>query len=268
MKFEHVHGEVPWGNEGISNGLWEGVLLRDVLERTGTKPSAKHVELIGLDRIVKGGETFGFGGSIPIDKALRDDVLLAWSMNDAPLLPIHGFPLRAIVPGYIGARSVKWLGRIVLRDTESDNCFQSRAYRMFPPHIRATDADWNSVPALGPIGVNSFITRPTPNARVPAGELAVRGIAIGAEGARITRVELSTDDGKTWREAALVGESRPNTWQFWSAQVRLDPGAHRLVVRAFDARGNAQPSDARRIWNFKGYMNNAWDRVDVEAGNH
>lgn len=266
MRIEHVHGEVPWGSEAIGNAAWEGALLRDVLHRAEVKPGAQHVEFIGLDRVVKGADTFGFGGSIPIEKAIRDDVLLAWSMNDAPLPPMHGYPLRAIVPGYIGARSVKWLGRVELRETESANFFQSRAYRVFPANIRANDADWTSVPALGPIGVNSFITSPTPGARVRAGEIEVRGIAIGSEGSRITRVELSTDDGATWSEANLVGESQPGTWQFWSMRVRLDAGRHALVVRAVDARGNLQPADAREIWNFKGYMNNAWDRVEVEAG--
>lgn len=265
MRIEHVPGEVPWGNEAISNANWEGVLLRDVLDRARIQAPAKHVELIGIDRVVKGADTFAFGGSIPIERARRDDVQLAWSMNDAPLPPIHGYPLRAIVPGYIGARSVKWLGRIELRETESDNFFQARAYRVFPPHVRAADADWSGVPALGATSVNSFITSPTSGARGRVGEIEVRGIAIGAEGSRITRVELSTDDGATWRETTLVGESQPGTWQFWTARATLGVGHCHLVVRAFDELGNAQPPDARSIWNFKGYMNNAWDRAEIVA---
>src|SRR6476661_6637851 len=107
-------GELPWGPEPASTGQWSGVLLRDLLDTVGVNDTSRHVEFVGLDRVERHGERFGFGGSIDLTKALDDDVLLATELNGMPLPAVHGFPLRVVVPGWIGARSVKWLGSITL----------------------------------------------------------------------------------------------------------------------------------------------------------
>ena len=122
-------GELPWGPEPISTARWTGVSLAAVLEAAGVSSGARHVELVGVDQVERHGQTFGFGGSVDMIKALQGDVLLATGMNGAPLAPQHGYPLRALVPGWIGARSVKWLGRIHLLEKPSQNYFQAQAYR-------------------------------------------------------------------------------------------------------------------------------------------
>jgi sulfite oxidase len=118
---EPIPGELPWGEDAIGNAFWTGTPLADLLAEAGPHPSASHVAFSGLDDVLRHGETFRFGGSIPLEKALAPEVLLAWEMNGVPLPPEHGAPLRAVVPGFIGARSVKWLSRIELRDTPSEN---------------------------------------------------------------------------------------------------------------------------------------------------
>ena len=154
-----------WGGDAISHGRWAGVRLRDVLDRAGVAPGAKFLAALGRDEIEKGGRTFGFGGSIPLAKARGEEALLATELNGAPLPPLHGGPLRLLVPGYIGARSVKWLGRLTLQETPSENHYQQRAYKTFPPAITSETADWAQGETLGPFRLNSAICTPPPGAR-------------------------------------------------------------------------------------------------------
>ncbi len=106
---------------------------RPARTRSSPSPEARHVAFAGLDETERHGHRFCFGGSIPLEKALSPEVLLAYEMNGEPLPPVHGAPLRVVVPGYIGARSVKWLSTVTLQDEPSDNYFQAKAYRLFPP---------------------------------------------------------------------------------------------------------------------------------------
>ena len=140
--FRPIPGEIPWGAETIGNAVWRGVALREVLRAAGVWESVQHVAFLGLDAVHKDGERFAFGGSIPIEKAMSAEVLLAYEMNGRPLPPQHGFPLRVLVPGYIGARSVKWLASIVLQDAPSTNHYQAHAYKVFPSPLQAENADW------------------------------------------------------------------------------------------------------------------------------
>lgn len=258
-----IPGEIPWGAEAVGNAVWGGVALRDILETAEALAGARHAAFLGLDAVEKHGTTFGFGGSIPLDKAMSEEVLLAFSMNDAPLTPLHGFPLRVVVPGYIGARSVKWLGQITVQALPSTNYFQSHAYKLFPPQLRAEEADWRTGLTLGELPVNAVICQPVHGERVSADHVAVRGYAVAGGGRRIERVDLSTDRGETWTTAALLDESHPWTWRLWEAEVSVRPGPCHIVVRAWDSAAQTQPEDVGKIWNFKGYMNNAWHRVDV-----
>lgn len=258
-----VEGELPWGNEAISTGRWGGVALAEVLDRAGVRAEGEHVEFTGLDEVERGERRFGFGGSVPLAKALAPEVLLAFELNGAPLPPEHGFPLRAIVPGYFGARSVKWLGEVTVRADPSPNYFQTRAYRVQRTETPGDPRDVSNGTPLGELILNSAILFPSAGGSLPAGEAVVTGWAVAGAGRRLSRVELSADDGRSWATVELAPEHGPWAWRLWRAPVRLSPGSHTLVVRAFDAVGEGQPPELRAVWNVKGYANNAWQRVPV-----
>ncbi len=258
-------GELPWGAEPASAGEWTGVALGDLLQAIGVKRGARHVELIGLDRVERHGQQFGFGGSIDLAKAQSDEVLLATHLNGAPLPPAHGFPLRAVVPGWIGARSVKWLGRINLRKDPTDNYFQTQAYRLQRELNPRDPRDVSAGTALTEVPVNSVILHPEPDQVLPPGRTIVRGWAMGSAGRLITRVEVAADESGKWAPARILPQESAWTWAFWEAELDLEPGQYSLCARASDSSGATQPSDVRDTWNVKGYVNNAWYRVPVRV---
>ncbi len=259
---DDIPDELPWGAEAIGNAEWAGVALRDLLAQAGVAPQAAHVAFTGLDQVERQGRRFGFGGSLPLEKALGPEVILAYAMNGAPLLPAHGFPLRVVAPGYIGARSVKWLVELCLQADPSDNYFQAHAYKLFSADVRATNVDWNGGLMLGELSLNAVICAPEPGARLVAGPLVVQGYAF-AGGRCVERVDVSADGGTTWRAATLLSARARWAWRRWQARLDLAPGSHQLIARAWDSAANTQPEDPSRLWNFKGYMNNAWHRVEV-----
>lgn len=260
-----IPGELLWSAEAIGNAAWEGVALADVLAAAGVGADARHVAFTGLDEIEKAGRTFGFGGSIPLEKARAAEVLLADAMNGAPLTAIHGFPLRALVPGYIGARSVKWLANIDVRAEPSDNYYQRQAYKLFPPDVRAESADWSRGTMLYDAPLTSVICEPADGALVEGERAVARGYAY-AGGRGIARVEVSCDGREPWVEAALAPDQGEWTWRLWEADVPLRAGTRQLVARAWDVDGNSQPDDLGARWNFKGYLNSAWHRVAIRRG--
>jgi sulfite oxidase len=261
-----IPGELPWDSEAISNAEWSGVPLRDVLAAAGPREGARHAAFLGLDETERHGHRFRFGGSVPLEKAIHPEVLLADTMNGRPLPPAHGAPLRVVVPGYIGARSVKWISRITLQEEPSDNYFQAKAYRLFPASADHDNVDWDTGLMLGEPPVNSVICAPQPGEELPAGRISVRGWAMAGGGREIARVDLSTDGGKTWTTAERGGCESGWTWCFWAASLDLPPGEHEIVCRAFDNAAQTQPDDPSEVWNFKGYANNAWHRVRVVCG--
>src|SRR4051794_22695800 len=199
-----IPNELPWDSEAVSNAEWSGVPLREVLLAAGPRPEARHAAFLGLDEAERHGHRFQFGGSIPLEKAIHPEVLLADTMNGAPLPPVHGAPLRVVVPGYIGARSVKWLSRITLQEAPSDNYFQAKAYRLFPPHYGPGNVDWEKGLRLGEAPVNSVILTPQEKATVPAGKVTVRGWALAGGNRSVARVDVSADGGETWTVADFV----------------------------------------------------------------
>lgn len=260
MAVEPIPGELPWGPEAASNATWSGVALADVLAAAGIRDGAAHVAFEGLDVCERQGRSFGFGGSIPLEKARGSEVLLADRMNGAPLEPVHGAPLRVLVPGYIGARSVKWLSRITVLAEPSDNYFQRRAYRLLLP---GTPPGSEEGPMLGEFPVNAIVTTPAPDATVAVGTLEVAGVALVGGGRAVDRVEVSGDGGVSWVEAALERRSSRWSWTRFRARVPVAPGVTTIVARAWDDAGGGQPEHAREAWNAKGYQNNAWYRVNV-----
>jgi sulfite oxidase len=265
MEAYPIPDETPWGAGALGNAHWSGVALREVLWVAGVDEGARHVAFAGLDEIDEGW-SLNYGGSIPLYKATSPEVILAYEMNGEPLRPEHGFPLRAVVPGYIGARSVKWLSSITLQDSPSDNYFQAHEYKLFPPYVTEETFDCSKGFALGEISLNAVICSPSDGALVQAGSVLFRRYALAGGGRVIERVDLSIDEGKSWIGADLAdGEGHPWAWRIWEAALELGPGEHRVVVRALDSAADTQPESAGSIWNFKGYANNAWHRVSVNA---
>ncbi|MGN6393465.1 MAG: sulfite oxidase [Gemmatimonadales bacterium] len=256
-------GELPWGPEAVSTGRWSGIALSDVLRAAHVAAGARYVQFTGLDCVERQGRRFGFGGSI--DRAKADDVLLASELNGAPLPPDHGFPLRAVVPGWIGARSVKWLGRITLAAEPSDNYFQSKAYRVQRTPDPSDPRDVSAGTALSEVPLNAVILEPQRDHLVPAGAARLRGWAMGSAGCAITSVEVSPNGGTDWIPATIERPGERWTWSLWEATLRLPRGRHVLAVRAADASGATMPPGVAGSWNVKGYANNAWHRVTVQA---
>lgn len=266
METKPVPNELPWGAGAISNARWGGIRLRDVLIAAGFDRKARHVAFTGLDQVQRQGQTFGFGGSIPMEKALLPETLLAYEMNGVPLPPLHGYPLRVIVPGYIGARSVKWVTSITAQVEPSQNYFQQRAYKLFPPEVTAETVKWGEGIMLGENSLNTVICYPTEDETLSTGTANVLGYALGDGHHLVERIEVSSDEGKTWSRATFLTDSADLwAWRLWQAEVAVQPWTTHITARATDTDGNTQPEDTQEIWNFKGYANNAWHRVKIQV---
>lgn len=261
-------GGVPWKAGAIGNARWSGARLSEVLKKAGLKENAKHVWFEGMDEISKGRGIIPFGASIPVSKAMTDKegmpgALLTTKMNDQLLTPDHGAPLRGVVPGYIGARSVKWLGKIVVSDRPSPNHYVATAYKLVR---EGTPIEWAESGPLYRFPLNSVICSPEPNAKVAPGKVAVSGYAYpsGQPDSTIAKVEVSADEGRSWTTAKITSPVREHCWVLWKADVKVSSSASELTVRATDSRGDTQPADA--TWNMKGYMFNGWYHIPVNAG--
>ena len=262
MRIRAIPGEAPWGAGATGTATWTGVALADVLALAGPRSAAAHVGFEGADLCPEAKPAQRFGGSIPLDKACRPEVLLAWAMNGEPLAPVHGAPLRVVVPGYIGARSVKWLDRIELREAPWRGYFQEVVYRLLPED--QAPAPGAGMP-LGLVALNSDVLWPADGATVPAGPLEVRGYAFAGGERHVARVDLSLDGEASWVQAELLEDQGRWAWRHWRARVELAPGEHELVVRAWDSSAATQPEVEAGLWNPKGYVNNARPRVRVRA---
>ena len=261
-RWRPVSGDL-WSAGAIGNAAWTGVALADVLKAAGADADpALHVAFEAGDE-VEGGLRFGV--SIPMAKAVAPDVLLAFAMNGEPLAPEHGFPLRVVVPGFAGIRSPKWLIRITVQDTPSDNPMQQTDYKLMPPDLTAETADWARGMTINEMPLNAAICEPASGAVLDAGPVSLRGYAIGC-GRSVERIDVSADRGANWQQAALtVRPETPWSWTFWETSLNLPPGEHELTARAWDAAGQTQPAQPADVWNFKGYLCTAWHRVRVTA---
>ncbi len=254
-----------WERGAIGNASWGGVRLANVLQRAGVAPEAKHVWFEAADQAPLP-EVPRFLRSIPIEKAM-EDTLLADTMNGQALPGLHGAPLRAIVPGWFGLASTKWLTRLRIEDRPSDNHFMAKGYRFnYPGEDPAT------APLVERMLVKSIITQPVAGAVVklaprPNGKgkplLRVQGFAwAGPAGVRL--VEVSIDGGGSWRPAGFMGETAPLAWRGWATDLEVAaPARHTLMARATDNAGETQPLAARA--NGGGYGNNSIHKVTVRV---
>ncbi|WP_197680649.1 sulfite oxidase [Microlunatus sagamiharensis] len=265
IKVSDIPGEDPWGRGATSTAEWTGARLSDVLAAAGLDPAARagHVAFDAPDVSQLADPPQPYGGSVPLGKAQSPEVLLAWAMNSEPLTQAHGAPVRVVVPGYIGARSVKWVRRVTVQSEPSDNYFQATAYRIVPPDADPKQAGPGNGISLGPVVVNAAILAPSDGSRRPAGRTEVSGYAYAGGDRTVARVDVSTDGGSTWVQADLGRRTDRWAWTMWSISVDLASGPHTLVVRAWDDAGAQQPESATSLWNPKGYANTSWDRVEI-----
>src|SRR3954469_4124408 len=257
-----IPGEAPWGAGATGTATWTGVALADVLALAGPLPAAAHAGFEGADVCPETPAAARCGVAVGRDKACGREVLLAWGMNGEPLAPVHGAPLRVVVPGYIGARSVKWLERIELRSAPWEGYFQQVVYRLLPED--ATPAPGAGMP-LGLVALNADVLAPAEGETVTAGPVEVRGHAFAGGERHVARVDVSLDGGATWAQAELLDDLGPWAWRQWRITVELAPGEHEIVVRAWDSSAATQPEDEAALWNPKGYVNNARPRVRVRV---
>jgi DMSO/TMAO reductase YedYZ molybdopterin-dependent catalytic subunit len=254
----HVQPPVPglqWGQGAVGNARWEGVPLAAILEKAGLKNAAVEVVLEGTDtgQINSDPKSPGpihFARSLPVAKARKDEVLLALRMNGEPLPGSHGYPLRAVVGGWYGMASVKWLSRILVVERPFRGFFQTLDYSVFErqdglPTLRAVTA----------IQPKALLARPGLQEVVPAGKpYRLFGAAWAGERA-VRKVEVSVDGGKTWAEARLLGDARPIEWVLWEySWDKPAKGFTSIVARATDDQGRTQPTT--RDPDRRGYMIN------------
>ncbi len=257
----HVPG-IQWQKGAVGTAKFTGPRLRDVLQRAGLKESGKHVMFRGLDEVP--GKVPPFIRSIPMEKALDDDTLVALQMNGAALPKHHGFPARALVPGWIGAASCKWLTEIKVLEKEFDGNFMKPGYRMPNHPLNPGDPlnvdDSHVVTALT---VKSLIATPADGANVTSRALHIRGAAWAGE-ADVVKVEISTDEGATWQTAQLGHDQAKYAWRLWNYTWHAPKsGEFNILSRATDSKGRVQPASAE--WNPGGYLNNAFDRVRIHV---
>jgi len=250
----------PWLLEAVGTAEWTGTPLSGLLEEAGVEGSAVEVLFEALDRGVEGGEEQTYARSLPLAEALRDEMLLAYAMNGAPLPPQHGFPLRLVVPGWYGMASVKWLHRITVLDSPFEGYQQARGYRLRQTPSEEGEPVSRMLPRslMVPPGIPDFATR---ERRLEPGVHPVRGRAWSGFGA-VERVAVSADGGESWSDARLGRQVGRWAWRSWEWDWRVEePGLYELCCRATDSAGSSQPLEPP--WNLGGYANNEVQRVPV-----
>ena len=273
-------GEVKgltWGVGAISNARWTGPRLRDVLLHVYGddifRKNNAHVHFEGRD--TDGSGQF-YGVSILLERAMdiNSDVILALEMNGEDLPLDHGAPVRVIVPGAAGCRSVKWLKRISLSPNESDAFWQKQDYKSFSPSQGWSGLDFDSAPAVMSTPVQSAIT--SVSISDDKTYAIVDGYAFSGGGNRIIRVDVSSNGGESWTVADLQSDDemaayrQTYSWVLWRAVVEnLPPSStHEFIVKAIDESYNSQPEDPKYIWNVRGILNNSWHRVTHTSDTH
>jgi nitrate reductase (NAD(P)H) len=281
-----------WGAAGLSTALFTGVIMSDVIRKARPKRKAKYVCMEGADKLPNG----FYGTSVKLNWVLDPNkgFMLSYKMNGEMLRPDHGKPLRAVIPGQIGGRSVKWLKKLIVTDAPSDNWYHIYDNRVLPtmvsPEESANNPKWwtDERFAIYDLSPNSAICYPQHEEQLcltgSPNTYRARGYAYSGGGRRVTRVEISLDKGKTWRladieyaedryrevEKDIFGGRLDMSWRescfcwcFWSTELGVDElaGAKDLFVRAMDESMNVQPRDM--YWSVLGMMNNPWFRVTI-----
>ena len=254
---------VGWERGAVGNADWGGVRLAELLESAGIDKRSLHVHFLGADG-PPNPKTPLFLRSIPIEKALHPDTVMATTMNGVPLPHLHGGPVRLVVPGWGGNHWMKWVRLIRPAMEEAPGFYMQTAYRMpkkpMPRDVVLKPADLIPVTAMN---VKSLITWPLEGSTVRAGKIEIRGVAWTGEG-QVTRVEVAVGNS-SWRDATFEGDLKSWSWRRWRLDwVAENSGKIAVTSRATDSTGNTQPGSTP--WNKSGYLWNAIDRVNFEVG--
>jgi DMSO/TMAO reductase YedYZ molybdopterin-dependent catalytic subunit len=230
-----------WDTSAVGTAEWTGVPVAALLERAGLRPDA-------VDVVFHGGDNRGFQRGLRREHALEPEVLLAYAMNGEPLPPEHGFPVRLVVPGWIGVASVKWVERVEVVTQPFEGFYQRQRYviERADPSVEPTPATW--------LPVRAVIARPVADAAFPPGPAVISGFAYSGQG-RIVGVEVSTDGGQRWQPAEMAPPFERWAWTRWQIGWDPGPGRYTLMARATDEVGNTQPATVE--WNRQGYGYNA-----------
>jgi sulfite oxidase len=253
---------IQWKKGAVGTARWTGARLADILKKAGARSSARFVHMQGADKPL--GTMPAFVRQVPIDKATHPDTVIAYEMNGQPIPPVHGFPLRAIVPGWEGAYAMKWLTTLRVAEAPSDSFWVATGYRYPVKRVApgaAVDAK-DTAPLTGLV-VKSLITTPLEGATLSPGKIPVAGFAWAGE-TEIASVDISTDSGASWKPARLVGELQRYTWRRFEYTFEATQAeSHLILSRATDAKGVVQPAVSH--WNPSGYLWNQYDSVRVEV---
>jgi DMSO/TMAO reductase YedYZ molybdopterin-dependent catalytic subunit len=254
--FKEFMGKVASGTQwrlgGIGVAEWTGVPLGVVLDLAGVRRETRR-DILNV--LIEGVDAPKVNRPISLAKAFEEDTLLAYAMNGEPVAPDHGFPVRAIIPGWVGINNVKWVGRIEVRDSVIDVPTTTKTYILEGP-------DYPSKVVLRQQTLKSAVALPW-GGTLPPGRHRVRGFAWSPAG-RISRVEVSFDRGATWHPAALREPNIARAWTRWDVEWDARPGDHVIMTRAVDDQGNAQPASIP--WNAQGYGYNVPVAHPVKVG--
>ena len=255
---------IQWGKGAVGTARFSGPRLRDVLQRAGVKATGKDVMFRGLDEVP--GKVPPFIRSIPLEKAMDGDTLIATHMNGSPLAKHHGFPARVLVPGWVGAASCKWITEIKVLATE----FRRKFHEPRLPHAQPACATWTACESGGYPSADCA-HREVGDCRAERWRQSETGTSDVVHGAAwageadIIKVEISTDGGVSWNPAALNHEHAHYAWRLWSYQWKPGKaGDYAIMARATDNLGRTQPTAA--AWNPSGYLNNSIDQVRIYVG--
>jgi nitrate reductase (NAD(P)H) len=286
-----------WGAGGVGTNVWKGVPLRHLLLEAGVSEQnmgGKHVEFVGYEdlpnKVGPGpfpeepwGKTVKYATSIPLGRAMNPafDVIVAYEANGERLLPDHGFPIRLIIPGYIGGRMIKWLKLISVIPHESKNCYHYHDNKALPPQVTsevAIEGGWwyKQEYIINELSLNSVITQPDHNTTISIADsvdktFEIGGFAHTGGGRKVTRVEITLDHGVTWEVTTIDRKERPNDyglyfcWVWWQIEINGCDlvGCDEIWCRAWDDANSPQPENP--TWTLMGQNANHVFRVKVHA---
>lgn len=257
-----------WSVGAVGSPRWTGIRLRDVLEDAGIRPDAKYIGYYGKDMHLSGDRSKqAISRGVPMSKALEDESLIAWAINDGDLPWLNGYPLRLVLAGYPASCSGKWLERIVMRNQVHDGeKMGGQSYRIpCEPVAPGTVVPDSEMCIIEEMPVKSLITYPKSGAQIQLGQrLPIRGHAWVGDG-EVAAVEFSSNFGVTWHPCILDPPANRLAWQHFRAYVTFpEPGYYEVWARATDDTGRSQPM-LLPGWNPKGYLNNACHRIAVQV---